>query len=144
MSSKRILIVEDDSDTRLAYHIILKVKRYETLFAKDPLSCLWEAHKSKPNLIIMDIGLAAGDGFRAMAQLKAAGHLAQIPVIVVSGGDVNTFKKRALESGAQAYLEKPVDENRMINIISGLIGESTDDAARGIESSARRLAESNT
>jgi FixJ family two-component response regulator len=70
--------------------------------------------------------------------------LAQIPVIVVSGGDVNTFKKRALESGAQAYLEKPVNEHRTINIISGLIGESADDAARGIESSARRLAESNT
>jgi CheY-like chemotaxis protein len=76
MNSKRILIVEDDSDTRLAYHILLKVKHCETYFAKDPLSCLWGAHKHRPDLIIMDIGLTAGDGFRAMAQLHTAGHLA--------------------------------------------------------------------
>jgi CheY-like chemotaxis protein len=41
MNSKRRLIVEDDSDTRLTYHILLKVKHYETYIATDPLSCLW-------------------------------------------------------------------------------------------------------
>src|SRR5271165_5264683 len=82
MKSKRILIVEDDSDTRLAYHILLAVKRYQTFFAKDPLSCLLGAHKYRPDLVLMDIGLAAGDGFRAIAQLKAAEHLAGIPVVV--------------------------------------------------------------
>jgi hypothetical protein len=41
MCLKRILIVEDDSDTRLAYHIIVKAKHCETFFAEDPLSCLW-------------------------------------------------------------------------------------------------------
>lgn len=71
VSLKKILIVEDNPDTALGYHILLKVKNYDTCFAKDPLSCLCEAHKSRPDGILMDLGLAAGDGFRAMEQLKA-------------------------------------------------------------------------
>jgi DNA-binding response OmpR family regulator len=104
MNSKHILIVEDDSDTRLAYHILLKRKHYETYSAKDPLSCLWGAHKHHPDQIIMDVGRVAGDGFRAMKQ-PHAGHLAKIPIIVIPGGDVQTFRSRAVELGAQAYFE---------------------------------------
>lgn len=125
MTSKRILIVEDDSDTRLAYHIFLRVKQYDTFFAKDPLSCLWEAHKNRPELILMDIGLEAGDGFRAMEQLKAAVHLADIPVIVVSGGDARLLESRALQSGAKAYFQKPVDQAQLLKTISDTIGVSS-------------------
>jgi CheY-like chemotaxis protein len=144
MSSKRILIVEDDSDTRLAYHILLKVKHYETYFAKDPLSCLWGAHKHRPDLIIMDIGLTAGDGFRAMKQLHDAGHLANIPILVISGGDIQTFKSRAMEFGAQAYFQKPVEQARLMETISRLIGESSDDVSFLDSSNMRRLSEINT
>jgi len=143
MSLKRILIVEDDSDTRLAYHIFLKVKQYETFFAGDPLSCLWEAHKNRPELILMDIGLTAGDGFRAMEQLKAATHLASIPVIVVSGGDAQRLEPRALQSGAKAYLQKPVDQTKLLALISNLIGESAGETSQ-TDGSDRRLAQANT
>ncbi|MGO9840876.1 MAG: response regulator [Candidatus Acidiferrales bacterium] len=144
MCLKRILIVEDDSDTRLAYHIILKVKHYETSFVKDPLSCLWEAHRFKPNLIIMDIGLTADDGFRAMSQLKAAAHLAEIPVIVVSGGDKKAFKSRALSFGAYAYLQKPIDPKKMMSVIARLIGDSDEEVTAGEPSDLRRLSAVNT
>lgn len=139
MGRKRVLIVEDDSDTRLAYHIILNVKHYDTFFAKDPLSCLWEAHKHRPHLIIMDLGLSAGDGFRAMEQLTAASHLADIPVIVVSGADAATCRPRALAAGASTYLEKPVDQALMVRVISGLIGDSSDEPFTD-DSATRRLA----
>jgi CheY-like chemotaxis protein len=144
MSLKRILIVEDDSDTRLAYHILLKVKHYETFFAKDPLSCLWEAHKNRPDLITMDIGLTAGDGFRAMAQLKSADHLAKIPVIVVSGLDIQMLKERALQSGAIAYFQKPFEQDKFLQTITQLIGNSSEEGARIYPMNARRLAQINT
>jgi DNA-binding response OmpR family regulator len=139
MDRKRILIVEGDSDTRLAYHIILKVKHYETFFAKDPLSALWEAHKHRPDLIIMDIGLCTGDGFRAMEQLKAESHLAEIPIIVISGGDANVYRPRALKVGASVFLEKPVDQAQMVRVITELIGESIDEPFAD-DSATHRLA----
>jgi CheY-like chemotaxis protein len=140
MSLKRILIVEDDSDTSLAYHIILKVKRYDTFFAKDPLSCLWQAHKNRPDLIILDIGLAAGDGFRAIEQLKAAAHLAHIPIVVVSGGSVPTLE-RTLEFGANAYLQKPVEQAKLLSLVAQLAGESCGEMQGIDHAGARRLAE---
>ena len=124
MSLKKILIVEDNPDTAFGYHIFLKAKNYNTCFAKDPLSCLSEAYKSRPDGILMDLGLAVGDGFRAMEQLKAVEHLAATPIIVVSCRDARQFAARALEMGAKAYLEKPFDQRELLMLINEHIGES--------------------
>jgi CheY-like chemotaxis protein len=143
MNSKRILIVEDDSDTRLAYHILLKVKHCETYFAKDPLSCLWGAHKHRPDLIIMDIGLTAGDGFRAMAQLHTAGHLANIPIIVISGGDTNV--QAACDGDRRlCVFPKTGGAGALEGDYRALIGESTDEVSFIDSSNLRRLSEINT
>jgi|HubBroStandDraft_6_1064221.scaffolds.fasta_scaffold861496_1 CheY-like chemotaxis protein len=122
MKAKRILVVEDDPDTRRFYNIVLQSKGYETFFAKDPLSCLWEAHKNRPDLILLDIGLAAGDGFRAMEQLKTAAHLANIPIVVVSGRRPQECEARALQSGARAYLQKPMDQTHLLQLVAELVG----------------------
>lgn len=143
MEPKRILIVEDDSDTRLAYHILLKEKPYETFFAKDPLSCLWEAHKHRPDLILLDIGLAAGDGFRAMEQLKSAAHLATIPIVIVSGRSPQECEARALQSGARAYFQKPIDQTQLLTVVAQLIGESQEQVKTDYLN-ARHLAEADT
>lgn len=143
MSTKKILIVEDDSDLRLGYHILLKGKLYDTFFAKDPLSCLSEAHKHRPDLIILDLGLPFGDGFRVMEQFKAVPHLEGIPIIVVSGADIHTAKDRALKCGAKAYLQKPADNAELLTLISQLIGESSEGPSQA-DSASRRLAEVDT
>jgi DNA-binding response OmpR family regulator len=143
MSNKKILIVEDDADVRLGYHVLFKANRYDTFFAKDPISCLSEAHKHRPDLIILDLGLPAGDGFRVIDQLKAAAHLEAIPIIVVSGRDLHTVKARVLLSGAKAYLQKPADNSELLTIISQLIGESAEGAPQD-DFASRRLSEVNT
>ena len=127
MAPKKILIVEDDSDTRLAYHIYLAIENYETFFAQDPLSCLCQADEHRPDVILMDLGLAAGcNGFRAIEQLKAVPRLAGTPVIVVSCRPAREFAPRAKELGALAYLEKPVSGQTLLSIIGQCIGTSDD------------------
>jgi DNA-binding response OmpR family regulator len=78
-----------------------------------------------------------------MEQLKAATHLASIPVIVVSGGDAQRLEPRALQSGAKAYLQKPVDQTKLLALISNLIGESAGETSQ-TDGSDRRLAQANT
>lgn len=138
---KRILIVEDDSDTRLAYHILLQVKEYETYFAKDPMSCLWEAHRHRPDIILLDIGLEAGDGFGAMEHLRAAAHLGNIPIVIISARDAREYEKRALDFGAKAYLQKPVDQRILLAVISRLIGQSSSKTPESEHAGLRRLTE---
>lgn len=121
--NKKILIIEDDPDVRLGYHIRLKANNYDTFFAADAFASLTEARKHQPDLIILDLGLPAGDGFVVMERLKAITHLAVIPIIVVSARDRRENGDRALKAGAKAFLQKPVDNNELLAVIRQLLGE---------------------
>src|SRR3984893_18740398 len=109
MSNKKILIVEDDADVRLGYHVLLKASNYDTFFAADAVSSMVEARKHEPDLIILDLGLPAGDGFLVMERLRTVPSLAVTPIIVVSARELRANQKRALKAGAKAFLQKPVD-----------------------------------
>jgi DNA-binding response OmpR family regulator len=123
MSNKKILIVEDDPDVRLGYHMRLKANNYDTFFAADSLTCIIEARKHQPDLILLDLGLPAGDGFVVMERLKANTYLAVIPVIVVTARDPHANRRRALAAGAKAFLQKPVDNNELLAVVRLFLGE---------------------
>ena len=124
MSNKKILVVEDDSDVRLGYHVLLKAHGYDTFFAMDSTSAVSEARKHLPDLIILDLGLPAGDGFLVLDRYRANTFLSVIPVIVVSARDLHGNRERALSSGAQAYVQKPFDDEKLLALIRENLGES--------------------
>ncbi|MEO8451770.1 MAG: response regulator [Gemmatimonadota bacterium] len=121
MTNKKILIVEDDADVRLGYRVLLKANQYDTFFAADSTSAVSEARKHLPDLIILDLGLPAGDGFVVLDRFKTNTYLALIPVVVVSARDVQANKERALKAGAKAYIQKPWNDSELLGIISQLI-----------------------
>ena len=123
MGNKKILIVDDDPDIRQGMNVRLKANHYDTFFAGDALSSMSEARKHEPDLIILDLGLPAGDGFIVMERLKTIASLATIPVIVVSARDVRANKDRALKAGAKAFLQKPVDNAELLKVIRQALGE---------------------
>ena len=125
MSNKKILIVEDDADVRLGYHVLLKANKYDTCFAADSITAISEARKQKPDLMILDLGLPAGDGFIVMERMRGPINLdlAAIPVIVVSGRDLRGNKERALKVGAAAFLQKPWDDDELLSLIARLLGQ---------------------
>lgn len=123
MRKKKILIVEDDADVRLGYKILLTANQYDTCFAADSSAAVTEARKHQPDLIILDLGLPAGDGFIVLERFQANVHLGLIPVIVVSARDLHGNKERALKAGAKAYLQKPWNDNELLALISELVGQ---------------------
>ena len=123
MPNKKILIVDDDPDVRLGLHVRLKANHYDTFFAGDALSSVVEARTHQPDLIILDLGLPAGDGFVVMERLKLLPSLAVIPVIVVSARDVRANKERALQAGAKAFLQKPANDVELLAVIRRVLGE---------------------
>lgn len=122
MSNKKILVIDDDADVRLGYHVLLKAHHYDTFFAPDALSAEIEARTHKPDLIILDLGLPGDDGFVVMERLRANMYLAVIPVIVVSGRDPRLNRGRALKGGAMAFVQKPWDDDKLLAIIDQLLG----------------------
>jgi CheY-like chemotaxis protein len=123
MDSKRILIVDDDPDIRQGMHVRLQANHYETLFAADAFSGVAEARKHRPDLIILDLGLPAGDGFTVMERLKKVPFLAVIPIIVVSARNGLGNQKRAFDAGARAFLQKPVADAEFLAVIRQALGE---------------------
>jgi CheY-like chemotaxis protein len=123
MDSRKILIVDDNADIRLGMHLRLKANQYETFFAADALSGVAEARKHRPDLIILDLGLPAGDGFTVMESLKQIPFLAVIPIIVVSARDGLGNQKRAYDAGAKAFLQKPVNDDELLAVIRQALGE---------------------
>jgi DNA-binding response OmpR family regulator len=123
MSKKKILVVEDDADVRLGYHVLLKAHDYDTFFAVDGSSALGEARKHQPDLIILDLGLPAGDGFVVMDRLKTNAYLAMVPVIVVTARDIRSNRERALTTGAKAFVHKPWRDDELLATIAQVLGQ---------------------
>jgi DNA-binding response OmpR family regulator len=123
MGNKKILIVDDDPDVLHSMHVRLKANNYDTSFAADAISAMAEARKSEPDLVILDLGLPAGDGFLVMERFKAVPSLASIPIIVVSGRDHRANHKRAIDAGAKAFLQKPVNNAELLAIIRQTLAE---------------------
>jgi DNA-binding response OmpR family regulator len=123
MPTKKILLVDDDPDVRLAMHVRLKANGYETCFASDALTSVTEARKHQPDVIILDLGLPGGDGFVVIERLKRHPSLSVIPIIVVSARDVSGNKERAIKAGAKIYLQKPVDNAELLANIRQTLGE---------------------
>jgi DNA-binding response OmpR family regulator len=117
MNQKTILVVDDDPDVRLSLHVRLRANDYETIFAADGITGIVEAQKHMPDLIMLDLGLPAGDGFNVLDWLRASDGLSSIPVIVVSGRDRNANRDRVLQAGAKAFLQKPVDNVHLLSVI---------------------------
>jgi two-component system KDP operon response regulator KdpE len=123
MSNKKILIVEDDADVRLGYKVLLTAHHYDTIFAGDGLAAVSEAIKHQPDLILLDLGLPAGDGFILLERFRANMNLGLIPVIVVSARDLHGNKERALKAGAKAFVQKPWNDNELLALIRQLLGQ---------------------
>ena len=123
MVNKKILIVDDDPDICQGMHVRLKANHYDTFFVSDALTSMVEVRKHEPDLIILDLGLPADDGYVVMERLKNIPSLAIIPIIVVSARDGLENQKRALKAGAKAFLQKPVDNAELLAVIRQALGE---------------------
>jgi DNA-binding response OmpR family regulator len=117
MEKRKILIVEDDADVRRGLSIRLRANDYETVYAGDGIQAVSTAKKEKPDVILLDLGLPGGDGFVVMDRLRNLHQMEDIPIIVISGRDPAVNRDRALQAGAQAFFQKPVDNDDLLAAI---------------------------
>jgi CheY-like chemotaxis protein len=114
MDSTKILIVDDNPTIRKGLSIRLRANGYEVLCAEDAISATSVLVTEKPDLMILDLGLPCGDGFKVMERLHKSDRLAHIPVIVVTGFEVSGNRDRALQAGVAAFFQKPVGNDDLL------------------------------
>jgi DNA-binding response OmpR family regulator len=92
--------------------------------ATDAVSAISQAKNEKPDLILLDLGLPAGDGFKVMERLSNVDSLATIPVIVLSARDQQVNKEKSLKAGAKAFFQKPADKVELLASIRRVLEEN--------------------
>ena len=121
MNRAKIMIVDDDPELRTALKVRLRANHYDTVSACDGYSAIALAQKERPNLILLDLGLPAGDGYVVLKRLQDSDHLSHIPVIVLTARDPQANEDRSLEAGAAAFFQKPADNHELLDVIQATL-----------------------
>jgi CheY-like chemotaxis protein len=124
MEKKTILIVDDNAGTRLVLSARLNAHNYHTVVAADALQAMSVALKERPTAILLDLGLPGGNGLTVLQRLKANTSLGGIPVIIVTAENPQVAEARTIEAGAVAFLQKPVDEDKLMAAVQQAVGTS--------------------
>jgi DNA-binding response OmpR family regulator len=124
---KKILIVDDERDIVKALTIRLNGAGYDVVTAFDGAQAIFMAHKEKPDLILLDIRMPAGDGFSVAEKLKGSPHTLTIPVIFLSGSPEKDAEERARELGSRFFIKKPYDPEELLDAIRRVLVKDFDD-----------------
>ncbi len=114
---KKILIVDDERDIVKALMIRLQTSGYEVVYAFDGAQAVFMAHKERPDLVILDIRMPAGDGFSVAQRLGESTPTFKIPIIFLTGSPETNSEQRAQELGARFYIKKPYDPEELLDAV---------------------------
>lgn len=113
---KRILVVEDDADTRQNLASLLEREGYQTDTAEDGQQALDRLqHGFRPDLILLDLAMPVMDGWQLSVALQQDARLSSIPMIVVSG--IERAREEAAALGAVGLLTKPIALDHLLDSV---------------------------
>ncbi len=117
-SSKKILVIEDDSVTRNLYLKGLEAKGFDMIGAQNGRVGIQQAQKDVPDLVICDITMPDMDGYSVLTTLRQDPLTAIIPFIFLTGSSTRADIRKAMELGADDYLTKPSTLDELLRAIA--------------------------
>ena len=119
--SARILVVDDVIPNVKILEAKLSVEYYDVVTAYNGLDALKIAEEQQPDLILLDVMMPQMDGFEVCKRLKADQCTAHIPVVMVTALSEAADRIQGLESGADDFLTKPVDDLALFARVKSLL-----------------------
>ncbi len=109
MEGKRILVVEDNEDTReILLYRLQSMGNYQVMLASNGREALEMATKSRPDLVIMDLKMPVMDGWEATKALRQTAWGKDLPVIALTAQAMERDEEKALSAGCSDYIAKPI------------------------------------
>lgn len=121
--SRRILIVEDNSDIAELLILRLDLAGYDTYHAVDAETAMQALDAFRPDGILLDIGLPGRDGLSFLQSIKAMPRYKDIPVLMLTARQAMGDIQIALKLGARDYVAKPFDDKKLLFRIARMMGE---------------------
>jgi DNA-binding response OmpR family regulator len=117
----RIIIVDDDRDTRELLAMALEGEGFEVTSAANGLRLISSLQLRRPHLILLDVNMSWIDGFELCKAVKKNESFRDIPVVFVSGRGEPEDRRKGVEAGAADYFVKPLDLNLLLARIRELV-----------------------
>jgi two-component system chemotaxis response regulator CheY len=122
MDRHRILIVEDSPTMRQLLSFALKrLRGAEIVEAQDGLDGLRKVTSDEFDLALIDINMPVMDGLKLIHLIRQESDLATMPIVVITTEGASEDRDRALALGANEYLTKPIQANRVLQVARALL-----------------------
>jgi len=115
-----VLIVEDHDDTRVMLKTLLGMFGCHAIEAEDGEQALNAAEKAHPDLILLDMKMPRLDGLTVTRLIRSHPNLHEVPIVAVTGNATPQFQAEALRAGCNCCLVKPIDFDRLEELIQML------------------------
>ena len=122
MAQPRILIVEDSPTMRqLLVFALRRLKDVDIVEAQDGMDGLRKVSSDHFDLALIDINMPVMDGLKLIRLMKGEETLKDIPIVVITTEGAKEDRDRALSLGANEYLTKPIQANRVLTVVKDLL-----------------------
>jgi CheY-like chemotaxis protein len=111
--ASRVLVVEDNPDVAEGFRLLLEVLGHQVLVASTGFDGLDAARASRPEVMLVDIGLPGMNGYEVARQVRSDPSLRGVTLVAVTGYGRDEDKRAALAAGFDAHLVKPVDLHKL-------------------------------
>ena len=132
LQSPRVLVVEDDPETRHFYAGVLAADGFHTHEAHNGFQAFAKAIETRPDLVLTDIAVPGLDGIELCRRLRADPRTSSVRVIAVTGYDDRHYPDRAMAAGANQVLIKPFPAETLLVEARGLLLASRQTRNRSI------------
>lgn len=116
----KIVIVDDDPITLEILTSILEGAGHEVMSDLMADTAISTIKQEIPDVVLTDLQMAAVDGFDMCRELRRSNRLRRTKIIIVSAHSAETWKGRTEELGADGYVEKPIDADKLLALIATL------------------------
>jgi two-component system chemotaxis response regulator CheY len=122
MDRRQILIVEDSPTMRqLLVFALRRLKDVEISEAQDGMDGLRKISSDHYDLALIDINMPVMDGLKLISLIRSDDNLKEIPICVITTEGANEDRERAMSLGANEYLTKPIQANRVLSVAKSLL-----------------------
>jgi DNA-binding response OmpR family regulator len=115
--NEKILVIDDSLTISSTVEWLLRDHGYQVYIAYDGLAALSLLHRISPDLILLDVRLPRMNGYQICQFIRSKSEYDSLPIVMLSGMSKTDDIQRAMESGANDYVTKPVDDDKLLSVV---------------------------
>jgi two-component system cell cycle response regulator len=121
--SHKILLIDDDELILLSLESLLESEGYEVVTASSGAEALKTASAQTFDVFILDVIMPGMSGFEVCTALRAMDTYGHVPIVMLTAKSTDADRERGLASGATRFLPKPIDPDKLLEILQSVLAE---------------------